>query len=859
MAGTKYFYVGTYVEGDTPGEPSEYYNLIWQAQKAFKSYFSTQQEETDAVIMFTENYTDYASTKDAYPMNIGTRSGTGNNSWGGLPTYCENLVYTSLAWERNRGTITFAHNNYYDAPLNIAPYDLNHGSITVRGITFYHNPPSSGNSGNNACVYLSASAETTVIPIVFENCRFGFYGTVGGSGANFTQHNKAIHTFNGEALLIFKACVFICTGSDTSGQCVNVSPPSGYTPTQPFAVFFGCGFHGGMNGQLGGAITVGSASAQATHDAMLLGVYNSYICSNYYQGVGRTVVVNSNCEFVNCTFADKLYYDGRFNPSGSGAGYSFEYSTSHTSSTVHPTLKNCSFIGSSPAKGNQASLVNVVNCQTLVTPTAQKNTSAEYQSLFGAPPTTTNGYWLIDNGGNTGEYVRCNPNAYAVGDYHKFLYFGMPIVGGKLENAGTMDVFTDPRILGYFGTSYPNFLTSVKIHKGFQNALANDTPTHLLDEEFYNEYKRVRGSSIDIGMVEYMPYYCILSVSPDYTAEDEGFGTTKFNSIPDAITYYVQNHQGVDYTGCKVVVEKDMAVSAFDWTSALQLTSATQMFVICGRRAKPLVRNPQVKLTISSSSTPMFNLDDCIATGSVPDGIEFRDIEFVCNQSNPSHGQSAKAIELTDDCEAKLLLTRCKFSSENPVSMYLRATCDSTYAQNQPSRIIVDNCAFNGPAIVLRTDGTNNVAFVNTTFDLTGYESGSAVTISGASSVVQRFYNCGFWNCPSLSSNKDFEMWNTFVFKSANDGWTSGSKFTNCATDLASFGSATATSCKYGLNPNNQFVSSGRYGGLKFFPKEGSDLITGATDDVLKDMSIYVYGGMMPEQYDPIGTGRPDR
>lgn len=537
MAGTKYFYVGTYVEGDTPGEPSEYYNLIWQAQKAFKSYFSTQQEETDAVIMFTENYTNYASGKDEYPMNIGTRAGAGNNSWGGMPTYCQNLVYTSLAWEQNKGTITFAHRNYYDAPLNIAPYDLNHGTITVRGISFAHNPPASGNPGMHVCNYLSASSETTVIPIVFENCRFTSYGSCGGSCMTFSAHNKVIHTFNGEALVICKACLFdgTQTGS-TTATCLHVSPPS-YVPTQPFVVVYNSVFHGAMNYSLGGAIGTSSTSTLDVHDALMFGVYNSYICCNLYAGSWNTANVSTNCEFINCVFADKLYYDNggmKFNPTGAG-GYGFSYSTSLTSSTHHPTLKNCSFIGTTPAIGRQASLVNVVDCQTGVNPKPAYTTDT-YSASFGAPPSITNGYWLLGagsyNAGNTGRMIYCNPSTYPNDEYHKFIYFGTPIIGGKLENTGSMEVFTNTRILTYFGTSYPNFLNEPKIYRGFANSLSNAHPTEILDDEYYDEYKRVRGSSIDIGMVEYMPYYCILSVSPDYTAEDEGFGTTKFNTIP---------------------------------------------------------------------------------------------------------------------------------------------------------------------------------------------------------------------------------------------------------------------------------------------------------------------------------------
>ena len=135
MAGVKHFYVGTYVEGSTPGDPSEYYKLIWEAQQAFKYYFATEKAETDAEIMFVQSYTNYNTGYDEVPLSIGTRTGDRRDTYGGMPRYCQNLVYTSLAWERHRGTMTFAHRNYYHAPINISP---------VRSITSVIDNPQKG-------------------------------------------------------------------------------------------------------------------------------------------------------------------------------------------------------------------------------------------------------------------------------------------------------------------------------------------------------------------------------------------------------------------------------------------------------------------------------------------------------------------------------------------------------------------------------------------------------------------------------------------------------------------------------------------------------------------------------------------
>ena len=854
MAGVKHFYVGTYVEGSTPGDPSEYYKFIMDVQRAFKNYFATEREETDAEIMFVQNYTDYATGYGEVPLFIGTKSGGGANA--GMPKYCQNLVYTSLAWERHRGTITIAHRSYYDSPLVISPVDLDHGTITVRGISFYRNPPDSGNAGTNVCNYLSASTETTVIPIVFENCRFGSWGTCSGSCMNMSTHNKKVSTFNGEALVICKACVFDGTQKATVGMCLNIVPPA-YVAPQPLFVAYNCLFRGNINSQIGGVITVQSASNMEAHDALQCGIYNSYICCNIYQGMWDMPKVQSNCEFINCVFADKLYYDYygtmRFNPGGSsGSGYRFTYNTSYTTSTHHPTLKNCSVIGDSLVYGSQASLVNVINCQTNVNPKPIYTEEGNYKTVFGAPTNPNNGYWLTGannwNAGNTNRVIFCNPSTYPNDEYHKFVYFGTPIKGGKLDDKGSMEVFTDPRILGYFGTSYPNFLNEPKIHRGYSNALTNEHPTDILPDEWYDEYKRFRGSSVDIGMVEYVPYYISLSVSPEYTGDEEDFGTFKFNTIQDAIDHYIQTHQGIDYTGCKIVVEQDMEVPQIKFNDDRFISASTQMFVICGRRAEPYVDNPQIKLTCSGAS--MFEFEST-GEGSIPDGLEFRDIEFI------GSGVS-NVIKVGEDSTVKLLFQRCKFTAtgKNTTQAFISGTLNGSYPQNSPSRIIVDNCAFEGQAVDFKTDGSgSNIAFVNTTF--MGNKTGKTAEVSVTNSV-QRFINCGFWRCEKPVDGT-FEMINTWLFNCPEQDWKAASKLTNCATDLSSFGQATASNCKYDLNPDEQFHSYGKYGLLKFFPKEGSDLTTGATTDVLKDFSIYVYGGLAPEQYDPIGTGRPLR
>lgn len=853
MAGVKHFYVGEYIEGSTPGDPSEYYKLVWEAQQAFKNYFASEKEETDAEIMFVQNYTNYNTGYDEVPLSIGTRTGDRRDTYGGMPRYCQNLVYTSLAWERHRGTMTFAHRNYYHAPINISPVDLDHGTITVRGISFAHNNASSGNHGSSACNYLSASAETTVIPIVFENCRFGFYGYCGGACMNFSQHNKAIHTFNGEALVICKSCAFEGMGSNTTnGKCLYVVPPS-YGATQPFFVGYNCVLHANMTGQTGGPVSTGTPANITAHDALAFGLYNSYICCDMYQGIWRTANLSANCEFINCVFADKLYYDNygmKFNPT-SADGYKIEYNTSFTTSEHHPTLKNCTMIGSSFTRGSQASLVNVINCQTSVNP-KPIYTEATYKIVFGAPTNPNNGYWLTGanswNAGNTTRMIYCNPTTYPNGEYHKLVYFGTPIKGGKLDDKGSMEVFTDPRILGYFGTSYPNFLNEPKIHRGYSNAINSTYPTDVLDDEWYDEYKRFRGSSVDIGMVEYVPYYISLSVSPEYTGDEEDFGTFKFNTIQDAIDHYIQTHQGIDYTGCKIVVEQDMEVPQIKFNDDRLISASTQMFVICGRRAEPYVDNPQIKLTCSGAS--MFEFEST-GEGSIPDGLEFRDIEFI------SSGVS-NVIKVGEDSASKLLFQRCKFTAtgKNTTQAFISGTLNGSYPQNSPSRIIVDNCAFEGKAVDFRTDGSgSNIAFVNTTF--MGNKTGKTAEVSVTNSV-QRFINCGFWRCEKPVDGT-FEMINTWLFNCPEQDWKAASKLTNCATDLSSFGQATASNCKYDLNPDEQFYSYGKYGLLKFFPKEGSDLTTGATTDVLKDFSIYVYGGLAPEQYNPIGTGRPLR
>ena len=852
MAGVKHFYVGTYVEGSTPGDPSEYYKYIMDAQRAFKNYFSTEREETDAEIMFVQNYTDYESGYGDVPLFIGTMSGGGANA--GMPRYCQNLVYTSLAWERHRGTITIAHRSYYDSPLVISPVDLDHGTITVRGISFAHNNASSGNHGASACNYLSASAETTVIPIVFENCRFGFYGYCGGSCMNFSQHNKAIHTFNGEALVICKSCAFEGMGSNTTnGKCLYVVPPS-YGATQPFFVGYNCILHANMTGQTGGPISTGTPANITAHDALAFGLYNSYVCCDMYQGIWRTANISTNCEFINCVFADKLYYDNygmKFNPTGAD-GYKIEYNTSFTTSEHHPTLKNCTMIGNSFTRGSQASLVNVIDCQSNNNPKPIYTEEGNYKTAFGAPTNPNNGYWLIGannwNAGNTTRMIYCNPTYYPNYEYHKFVYFGTPIKDGKLDDKGSMEVFTDPRILGYFGTSYPNFLNEPKIHRGYSNALTSERPTDILPDEWYDEYKRFRGSSVDIGMVEYVPYYITMSVSPEYDEGTEGYGTFKFSTIQDAINCYFNEHQGVDYSGCKIVVEQDMEIAPFEFPEEMRFTSNTQMLVICGRRPEPYVDNPQIKLTCSGNR--MFGFSDVFSSSSLADGVEFRDIEFVGSGSG-------NIVNVDPECTVKLLFQRCKFTAtgKNTSKAFVSGTLNGAYEQNVPSRIIFVNCAFEGRAVDFKTDGSGgNVAFVNTTF--MGNKTGKAAEVSVTNSV-QRFINCGFWRCEKPVDGT-FEMVNTWLFNCPEQDFAQG-RFTNCATDLSDFGQAVAENCKCELDPDEQFHSYGKYGTLKFFPKEGSDLTTGATTDVLKDYSIYVYGGLAPEQYDPIGTGRPLR
>lgn len=829
MAGVKHFYIGTYEEGVSPGDPSEWGADIYAVQQKFYRYFSTQQEETDCEIIAC------ADIVINYVFCIGGNPSSSDNriKWSDMPEYCDNLKYTSDKYLEGTGVRRIRQTEAPQTTIVVGAFGRKYqkyNPLIIEGFQIEHNEGATTYGDKSTVYYYMGWSDTSglanqhVAPVIFKNCRISKTTSYTGNTVNYEDYAYHVTTPDGTANLQFINCVIYTW----SLKAVNIQR---YCDTNPACAFVNCYIYGNYSGSMF-SCTYGNATFG--YNKKMFGLFNCVLDDNHggYYGLLET---NHNCDVYNTFF-----FNSQFTSNAWRDKPGFQYSKpTNPAPTEFPVVKNCAFTATNASNCvNNSSVVQENNLIGMKPLTAYTNGESASDATYGAS-TTSKDFWDVTSNASNEPCPRYNDH---------LLLQDSPTPDGRTKDAGTMDMLEVMK--PYFSIDYPNFhiFSDGLAYRKWATPYSGDT-----------EYRRVRGSSLDIGCSEYTPYQLGLSVSPDYTAEDEGFGTTKFNTIPDAITYYVQNHQGVDYTGCKVVVEKDMEVSAFDWTSALQLTSATQMFVICGRRAKPLVRNPQVKLTISSGSSPMFNLDDCVATGSVPDGIEFRDIEFVCNQSNPSHGQSAKAIELTEDCGAKLLLTRCKFSSENPVSMYLCATCDSAYAQNQPSRIIVDNCAFNGPALVLRTDGTNNVAFVNTTFDLTGYESASAVTISGASSVVQRFYNCGFWNCPSLSSNKDFEMWNTFVFKSANDGWTSGSKFTNCATDLASFGSATATSCKYGLNPNNQFVSSGRYGGLKFFPKEGSDLITGATDDVLKDMSIYVYGGMMPEQYDPIGTGRPDR
>ena len=44
MAGVKRFYIGTYEEGVSPGDPSEWGADIYAVQQKFYRYFSTQQE-----------------------------------------------------------------------------------------------------------------------------------------------------------------------------------------------------------------------------------------------------------------------------------------------------------------------------------------------------------------------------------------------------------------------------------------------------------------------------------------------------------------------------------------------------------------------------------------------------------------------------------------------------------------------------------------------------------------------------------------------------------------------------------------------------------------------------------------------
>lgn len=589
MAGTKYFYIGTYEEGVSPGDPSEWDADIYAVQQKFYRYFSTQQEETDCEII---------ACIDIVVGDLGFQIGGKPTysdyrvKWSDIPQYCDNLKYTSDKYLEGTGVRRIRQTNAPTMTLCIGAVGKvyqKYNPVIIEGFQIEHNEGAT-TYGDKATVYYNMSySDTTnltnanVAPVIFKDCRISKTTSYSGGSVLFSEDFYHVTTPDGTANLQFINCVIYTW----SNRAVDIQR---YCDTNPACAFVNCYLYGNYSGSM---FRCYFGNATFGYNKKMFGLFNCVLDDNHngYYGLLET---NHNCDVYNTFFFNSQFTSNAWRDK---PGFRYTKPTD-PAPTEFPVLKNCAFTATSAS--NCVNNSNVVQVNTIIGMkplTAYTNGESASDATYGAAVTSKD-FWDVTSNASS------EPCQYYNGH---LLLQDSPTPDGRTKDAGTMDMLEVMK--PYFSIDYPNFhiFSDGLAYRKWGTPYSGDT-----------EYRRVRGSSLDIGCLEYTPYQLGLSVSPDYTAEDEGFGTTKFNSIPDAITYYVQ-------------------------------------------------------------------------------------------------------------------------------------------------------------------------------------------------------------------------------------------------TDLASFGSATATSCKYGLNPNNQFVSSGRYGGLKFFPKEGSDLITGADDDVLKDMSIYVYGGMMPEQYDPIGTGRPDR
>jgi len=143
----KSYYIGTYVPGTSQGTSSDWFLDLDSARQKFYQDFSVQSGETEAQIVFTENYSQSGN------LYIGA----GSSWWEDIPQYCEKLSFVSdyvgTSADRRRvifssplGTDSAVHIGKVSTPVEISFEGLEIGATKDYDSVFKYNPTSSNSN-----------------------------------------------------------------------------------------------------------------------------------------------------------------------------------------------------------------------------------------------------------------------------------------------------------------------------------------------------------------------------------------------------------------------------------------------------------------------------------------------------------------------------------------------------------------------------------------------------------------------------------------------------------------------------------------------------------------------------------------